>query len=344
MIEIKQLSKVYQTNNGPMIALEEITLSVAKGQIFGIIGKSGAGKSTLIRCVNMLAPPSSGTVHIAGVDITPLRGKALRAERRKIGMIFQHFNLLSSKTVFANVALPLKLEGQSKAQIQQRVDQLLDLVGLSDKAKVYPSELSGGQKQRVAIARALASEPDVLLCDEATSALDPHTTQNILTLLHSINQKFNLTIMLITHEMAVIKEVCDHVAVIDQGLIIEQGPVLEIFTQPQHPVTRELINTALRLDIPDSIKNALKIERQPEHEPLIRFTFVGNEASKPFLSKLTEALQIEFSILQANIELLDALPIGIMLVQAEIDDEKLNSMMAFAQQHHVNAEVLGYVR
>lgn len=344
MIRIEGLSKFYPSKDAQVTALKDVSLHVAKGEIFGIIGKSGAGKSTLIRCINLLEKPSNGSIKIDGVTINTLSAKALRNERQKIGMIFQHFNLLSSKTVYDNIALPLKLAKYSKQAIAQKVASLLELIDLSSKKDVYPAQLSGGQKQRVAIARALACNPHVLLCDEATSALDPHTTQNILNLLRDINKKLNITIVLITHEMSVVKEICDQVAIIDHGKIIEQGSVLDIFTHPTQDITRELINTALRLDLPESIKDILVKERAPEHEPLIRFTFIGNEAGKPFLSKLTEDLKISFNVLQANIELIHQQAVGIMLVQAIADDIKLDNILEYAQQHQVQSEVLGYVR
>ena len=344
MIRITGLSKQYNSSSGNVSALSNINLDIEKGQIFGVIGKSGAGKSTLIRCINLLEKPSAGSIQIDQLEITDLSKQALRSERRKIGMIFQHFNLLSSKTVFENIALPLMLANVSKALIASKVSELLELTGLTDKRGSYPAQLSGGQKQRVAIARALANDPHVLLCDEATSALDPHTTQSILTLLRDINKKLQLTILLITHEMSVIKDICDQVAIIDQGEIVEQGDVLQIFTHPKQQVTRELINTALRLDLPESIKEILAAEREPEHHPLIRFTFFGNEAGKPFLSKLSAELKIEFNILQANIELIHQQPVGIMLVQAIADESELEKTLTYAQQHGLQTEVLGYVR
>lgn len=344
MIYIKNVSKNYQSSTGEVSALSAVNLTVDKGQIFGVIGKSGAGKSTLIRCINLLEQPSSGSIQIDDIDITALSQKALCTERQKIGMIFQHFNLLSSKTVFDNIALPLRLANAKKQHIETKVNELLELTGLANKRDSYPAQLSGGQKQRVAIARALTCDPHVLLCDEATSALDPHTTKNILNLLRDINKKYQLTILLITHEMNVIKEICDQVAVIDHGQIIEQGNVLQIFTHPQQNVTRELINTALRLDLPESIKEILAKEREPGHHPLVRFTFIGNEAGKPFLSKLAEELKIEFNILQANIELIHQKPVGIMLVQALVDEKELKQTLSYAEQQGLQTEVLGYVR
>ena len=340
MIDITNLTKVY----GDTVALNDISLSIKKGEIFGIIGKSGAGKSTLIHSINLLEVPTSGSVTIAGVEITKLSGKALREERRKIGMIFQHFNLLSCRTVFDNIALSLELIKTPKKMIEAKVNSLLKLTGLEDKRDVYPAQLSGGQKQRVAIARALANDPEVLLCDEATSALDPHNSKNILNLLKEINQKLGLTIVLITHQMEVVKEVCDRVAILDQGEIVEQGNVLDVFTQPKHALTRELIGTTLKLDLPEAIQNALHLERaDPEHHPIIRFTFVGSSASKPFLSALTEKLHIPFTILQANIDLVHGNPVGIMLVQTDANEEQLSAIATFAKEQQLNAEVLGYV-
>jgi D-methionine transport system ATP-binding protein len=343
MIKIDKLTKAYTSKQGDVLALDNVSLHIKKGQVFGVIGKSGAGKSSLIRCINLLEKPTSGTIKIGDLEITQLSAKALRVERRKIGMIFQHFNLLSSKTVFENIALPLKLSDIPKKAIQQKVTELLALTNLEDKRDAYPAELSGGQKQRVAIARALANEPEVLLCDEATSALDPHTTSSILKLLRDINKQLNLTILLITHEMAVVKDICDAVAVLDQGRIIEQGNVLDIFTHPEEDMTRELINTALRLDLPESIREILVKDRLPEHHPLIRFTFIGKETAKPFMSNLSETLKIQFNILQANIELIHQQPVGLMLVQVLADDEQLIATLKYAYEHGLQTEVLGYV-
>ena len=343
MIEIKQLKKIYNTPSGTVIGLKDIDLTVNKGEIFSVIGKSGAGKSTLIRCINLLERPTTGQITIGNIEITNLSGTALRAERRKIGMIFQHFNLLTSKTVYDNIALPLKLAKKSKVEIETTIKALLELTGLTEKRNAYPAQLSGGQKQRVAIARALANKPDVLLCDEATSALDPHTTKNILNLLRDINKKLGLTILLITHEMSVVKEICDRVTVLDQGKVIESSNVLQIFTNPLQEVTRELISTALRLDLPKSIEENLHVQRTENSYPLIRFTFIGKATAKPFLSKLVEELHVEFNILQANIELIHENPVGIMLVQALVNDDTLIAILKYAADQGLNTEVLGYV-
>lgn len=241
MIELINISKRFREKNREIHALSELNLYVPEGKIFGVIGASGAGKSTLIRCVNLLERPDSGSVRVDGKSLMDLKPSDLAKERRHIGMIFQHFNLLASRTVFENIAFPLELEGWSTAQIKSRVSELLDLVGLTEKAADYPARLSGGQKQRVAIARTLATSPKVLLCDEATSALDPATTQSILLLLKDLNTRLNITILLITHEMRVVKKICDEVAVISAGRLIEQGPVGEVFAHPKHELTKEFI-------------------------------------------------------------------------------------------------------
>lgn len=343
MLKLKHVTKQYATKEKKIVGIHNISLDVKRGEIFGIIGKSGAGKSTLIRCINLLEQPTSGEVIIADEAMTALDQTALRAKRRKIGMIFQSFNLISARTVFENIALPLKLAGKSCEEIKKIVTPLLELTGLTDKQDVYPAQLSGGQKQRVAIARALVNNPEILLCDEATSALDPHTTQTILSLLKTINRKLGITILIITHEMNVIKDICDRVAVLDQGQLIENGDVLTVFTQPQHEITRELLNAALRLDLPKNIQDALRDARHPDHHPLLRLTFIGKETSKPFLSQLTQQFEINFNILQANIELIHDNPVGIMLVQAMVEDEELQNILDYAKQHELQVEVLGYV-
>ena len=261
MIKLSHIVKTYDSPAGPVHALKDISLEIARGEIFGIIGLSGAGKSTLIRCINMLERPTSGTVEVDGRDLTAMNNRELRAVRKKIGMIFQHFNLLSSATVYDNVAFPLRLSGTAEDTIRAKVTDLLGLVGLADKAHQYPSQLSGGQKQRVGIARALASDPSVLLCDEATSALDPQTTKAILRLIADINKKLGLTVVVITHEMQVIKDICDKVAVIDKGVIAEQGTVFDIFTEPQQPQRPALQRPAR--GVPRQRRHTGKDARQP---------------------------------------------------------------------------------
>jgi D-methionine transport system ATP-binding protein len=268
MIEIRGLSKSFHGAGGETEVLKDISLTIRQGEIFGIIGRSGAGKSTLVRCINLLERPDRGTVTVNGLEITALSGRDLRRARQRIGMIFQLFNLLSSRTVYDNVAFPLELAGERKAAIRLAVEPLLELVGLADKRNRYPAELSGGQKQRVGIARALASNPEVLLSDEATSALDPETTTSILELLKDINRKLALTIVLITHEMAVIKDVCDRVAVIDHGSIVEEGRVFDLFTAPQADVTRSIVRNVVDRELPATLK---RVCRAPPTIPEIQY-------------------------------------------------------------------------
>ena len=268
MIKLNNITKIFTLPDKKLTALDNVSLHVPKGQICGVIGASGAGKSTLIRCVNLLERPTHGAVIIDDVDLTQLSDAELVKTRRQIGMIFQHFNLLTSRTVFENVALPLELENKSKAEIQEKTTALLALVGLSDKHNVYPANLSGGQKQRVAIARALASDPKVLLCDEATSALDPATTQSILKLLKEINRTLGITILLITHEMEVVKRICDQVAVIDKGRLIEQGTVSEIFSIPKTELAQEFISSTFHITLPEEYLENLS--DTPKHANRIR--------------------------------------------------------------------------
>jgi len=301
MIEIKGLKKIYGQGEDKVVALDGIDLTIKEGEIFGIIGLSGAGKSTLIRCLNRLEKPTEGKVIVDGFDLTKLSDDQLRLVRRRIGMIFQHFNLLWSRTVAQNVAFPLEIAGEKdKNKIKKRVTELLELVGLSDKANAYPSQLSGGQKQRVGIARALANNPKVLLCDEATSALDPHTTESILQLLASINQKLGITMVIITHEMAVIKAICDTVAVIEDGKIVESGPVLDLFTNPHTKTARRFITTINNQELPEVV-----LERQRAsngYSRLIRVSFLGPSAGEPIISDMIQKFNIKANILYGNID------------------------------------------
>mgnify|MGYP000016602758 FL=1 len=255
MIELVNVEKTYHTSSGDIHALKRTSLTINQGEIFGIIGLSGAGKSTLIRCINMLEVPTAGQVFVDGEELTAMTETQLRKARQNIGMIFQHFNLLASRTVFDNIAFPLEIQGLGKDEIKKRVEPLLELVQLQDRADHYPSQLSGGQKQRVGIARALASNPKVLLCDEATSALDPQTTKSILNLLRDINQRLNLTIVMITHQMEVVKEICDRVAVIENGSIIEEGNMVDVFTNPQNQTTKEFVKSVDKNTLPESLKS-----------------------------------------------------------------------------------------
>ena len=342
MIEIEGLQKSFARDGAAAMVLQDLSLSVKKGEIFGIIGRSGAGKSTLIRCVNMLERPTAGRVTIDGQDITALSGASLRDARRRIGMIFQHFNLLSSRTVFDNVAFPLELAGMSKAQIEQEVLPLLDLVGLSEKRTAYPSQLSGGQKQRVAIARALASKPAVLLCDEATSALDPETTQSILALLKDINQKLALTILLITHEMPVIKAICDRVAVLDKGVVVEQGPVFDVFTAPKSEVTRSMVRDLVDHKLPDWLTEKMN-NAAGKGNPVLRITFSGPHANEPVIADLVKRFDVVLNIIQANVDYIQGLPFGIIIVEAEGTQGAIDEAIAHVNGQDLKAEVLGHV-
>lgn len=344
MIELKFVEKVFETPSGPFRALYPINLSVQAGEIFGIVGKSGAGKSTLIRCINLLERPTSGSVTVAGTELTHLGEKELRLARRRIGMIFQHFNLLASKTVFENIALPLHLAGFSKTEIKNAIQPLLELTGLTDKQDHYPAQLSGGQKQRVAIARALANKPDVLLCDEATSALDPHTTQSILALLKDINQKLQLTIVLITHEMEVVKTISTHIALLDHGQIIEQGNTLEFFKNPKTAQAKELVKSCLKQELPQALALRISHQEQLGYFPLLRIIFSGTAAAQPLISELILTHKVHLSILQANIEYIQGEPLGIMVVKLEESSQGLQQALSFFKDKNTQVEVLGYVQ
>ena len=312
MIELKQVTKRYGKGAKTTEALSGLNLSIKKGEIFGVIGHSGAGKSTLIRCMNLLERPTSGEVWVDGVDLTKLGKQQLQTKRREIGMIFQHFNLLSSANVYDNIAFPLRLAHVDKAKIASKVNELLQLVGLEAHRDKYPAQLSGGQKQRVGIARALASDPQVLLCDEATSALDPQTTDSILKLLLDINKKFDLTIVLITHEMHVIQSICDRVAVIHQGGIVEEGAVAEVFLKPQHPVTREFILG----EAGESAQLALQAPHDGSSK-LCKLTFLGEKTYDSILSRTARETGVDFAILQGTISKIKDIPYGQLIVRLE---------------------------
>ncbi|MFX3616895.1 MAG: methionine ABC transporter ATP-binding protein [Sporolactobacillus sp.] len=298
MIELSDVEKIYQTADGPVQALKNINLSIKEGEIFGIIGYSGAGKSTLIRLINLLEKPDRGQILIDGEAILNLADKSLRQKRKQISMIFQHFNLLWSRTVAANIALPLELSDEPKKKRQNRVAELIRLVGLEGREKAYPAQLSGGQKQRVGIARALANNPKVLLCDEATSALDPKTTDSILQLLTEINRKFNLTIVLITHEMSVIRRICDRVAVLDRGVIAESGTVAEVFSHPQQVITREFV--AERQSIPSVRAEISGDQSQQASSRLVKISYGRGVSQERLLRELYQNTALSIHILQAS--------------------------------------------
>jgi len=343
MIKLANINKIFETTDKPVYALKDVNLNVNKGEIFGVIGSSGAGKSTLIRCVNLLETPTSGSIQLDGVELTQLSKAELCAARRQIGMIFQHFNLLSSRTVFDNVALPLELAGIDKNEIKNKIAPLLELVGLATKHNAYPSELSGGQKQRVAIARALASEPKVLLCDEATSALAPSTTKSILALLKDINERLGLTILLITHEMEVVKNICHKVAIIDKGELIEQNTVANFFANPETELAQIFIEATINLEIPDEYKQRLSLNRTDNSMPLVRLGFTGNSVDSAVISEVSRTLNVDVNILSADIEFAGGIKFGYMLAELIGNKENTVAAKAFFQQHAVNVEVIGYV-
>lgn len=299
MIVLDQIKKIFNTNSGRVTAVDSVNLSIRKGEIFGIIGYSGAGKSTLIRMLNLLERPTEGTVTIDGKDLTQISSKELRLARQQIGMVFQHFNLLWSRTVFENIAFSLEIAGVNKDEIKPRVLELIQLVGLSGKEDNYPSQLSGGQKQRVGIARALANNPKVLLCDEATSALDPQTTDEILDLLVQINKKYNLTIVLITHEMHVIQKICHHVAIMESGRIVEQGDVLTVFSNPQHPVTERFVKQVASED--DSLETVEHLIKKFPKGKIVLLKYLKEKAEQPFITNVIRNYQVDINIIQGKV-------------------------------------------
>jgi D-methionine transport system ATP-binding protein len=332
LIEIKELSKVYETKKGKIVGVDNVSLKVNKGEIFGIVGYSGAGKSSLIRCLNLLEKPTSGEIFIDGIALTKLDSKSLRKARLKIGMIFQHFHLISSKTVFENVAFALKAASQSKVDIEKRVTELLEMVGLSEKRNVFPSQLSGGQKQRVGIARALANNPSVLLCDEATSALDPSTTKSILTLLKKINNELGITIVLITHEMEVVKEICDRMAIMQDGKIVEEGPVYEIFSNPVQALTKQFIDTVLQFELPDHLLNS--------QGTIVKIQFQGTIAEQPVVSDVLQKFNVSGNILHGKIEYIQNIPLGIFIMEIIGESSELERAIEFISEKTQKVEVI----
>ena len=353
MITIRNLNKTFHLKTGDVRALEDVSLQIEDGGIYGVIGYSGAGKSTLVRCLNLLEVPDSGSLEIGeSGEIAFKEGKIYRGGkrmpekeqnqlRRGIGMIFQHFNLLDRSTVFNNIAYPLKFTGMSKEAIHARVCELLDLVGLSDKIDVYPSQLSGGQKQRVAVARALASNPKVLLSDEATSALDPEATESILNLLKDLNRKLGLTIVLITHEMAVIKTVCDRVAVMEEGRVVEEGSVYEVFSHPQKEITRRFVSSASALGKIDKLmRQSPELFAIQPGQKLLRLTFDEGCVSAPIITHIAREYNMDLNLVLANVEILDDMPLGGLIGIASGTPEALAGAMACLSENHVTVEVI----
>ncbi|PMR68799.1 methionine ABC transporter ATP-binding protein [Halomonas heilongjiangensis] len=325
-------------------ALKNVDLHVPQGQIHGVIGLSGAGKSTLIRCVNLLERPTAGSVFVDGQELTGLANGALHRARHRIGMIFQHFNLLTNRNVFDNVSLPLELMGMQRAAIRERVTPLLELVGLADKADQYPARLSGGQKQRVAIARALASRPRVLLCDEATSALDPQTTGSILALLRDINHKLGLTILLITHEMEVVKSICHRVSLISDGKLVEEADVGDFFTAPRTRLGREFLNDFLQLEPPRALIERLEETPGDHTHPVVRLAFSGDAVSTPLISRLARECGVDVSILQAKVESIQERTLGLMIAELIGATRETARAIDYLETHDLHVEVLGHVR
>lgn len=341
MIEIKNISKTFHQKKQTFKALDNVILKVEQGDILGIIGYSGAGKSTLIRTVNLLEKPDYGEVMINGKNFTKLNSKQLATERKKIGMIFQHFNLLSSRTVFENIALPLELDNINKAEINRKVNELLKIVGLEDKAGDYPKSLSGGQKQRVAIARALANDPYLLLCDEATSALDPATTQSILQLLRDINQRLGITILLITHEMEVIKAVCNHVAVIEKGKLLAKGTLSEIISNKENPIIKQFLNSGV-MTIPQEFNKKLQKEPKDGLYPLVEIELNETITVEKLLATIYEKYKIPYKLLKADVEYLGNSNFGKILLQLQGEEEENQQAIYFFNRNKIQNTVRGY--
>ena len=341
MIRLENITKTYVNAGKKFNAADNVTLEIKDGEIFGIIGFSGAGKSTLVRCINLLERPTSGTVTVDDKEITALSAKELRKARKKIGMIFQHFNLMPSRTIFGNVAYPLKGSGLSKQEIADKVHNLLDLVGISEKENAYPSQLSGGQKQRVAIARALANDPKILLCDEATSALDPQTTKSILKLLQKVNETLGITIVVMTHEMDVVKEICNRVAVMDHGNVVEEGEVFSIFATPQNKVTRDFIKTTSNLQkIEELVEAGSPVVALKPGELIVRLSYIEKNASEPLISAVTEKFGIILNIIFADVEIVQNAPIGGTVAIVSGDKDKVEQALTYLKEKNVGVEVI----
>lgn len=338
LIELRNVSKTFITDH-KIQALKDVNLHIPKGEIFGIIGQSGAGKSTLIRCVNGLEKPDTGEVIVDGVNMCKLNPVDLREARKRIGMIFQHFNLLASRTVAGNIAYPLEIAGVKRSAIRERVDELLHLVGLEDKANAYPRQLSGGQKQRVGIARALANRPQVLLCDEATSALDPETTKSVLHLLADINHKMGLTIVLITHEMAVIQEICDQVAVLDNGTIEEIGSVIEILARPRTDAAKRMVQGLISIQIPPELLERPK-QSLTESCVLLKLKFIGSRVHEPVISGMLRKFSVEANILFGKIDQIKDIPFGVLLVEICGLPDQVEKAIAYMNEQGVETEVV----
>lgn len=342
MIQFEGVTKTYQSGKQEIHALNGIDLTVETGEIYGVIGFSGAGKSSLIRTVNLLERPSAGRVLIHGQDVSTLSSKEIRTIRKDIGMIFQHFNLLNSKTVYHNVAMPLLLANIPKNDIEKQVKELLDFVGLADQAQKYPDQLSGGQKQRIGIARALATNPSVLLCDEATSALDPQTTKSILDLLRKINKEYTITILLITHEMGVIREICDKVAVLEAGKVIEQGSVFNVFSNPQQATTKRFVRSVMNDELPESL--LAQIQDKQNNQAIYRLQFTGTSVGQPFMSRVSRDFNVDLNVLFGNITELQGVPYGNLIVEFSGESSEVERALSSIRDSTIQIEeVIDYV-
>jgi len=341
LIELTHISKDFASGGRTVHAVQDVSLSIGKGEIFGIIGFSGAGKSTLVRCINLLERPTSGSVTVDGKEMTALSARELRQARKKIGMIFQHFNLMPSRTVFGNVAYPLRGSGLSGEQIADKVHRLLELVGIGDKAEAYPKQLSGGQKQRVAIARALANDPNVLLCDEATSALDPQTTKAILRLLKNLNEKLGITVVIITHEMAAVKEICDRVAIMEHGRVVEQGEVFNVFADPRQEITRNFIHTTSNLrKIEELIEEDSPVVQLKPGELIVRLSYIQRNVSEPLISTVSRKFDITLNIIFSDIAIVQNAPIGGTVAIISGEREQITQAIAYLIEKNVGVEVI----
>ena len=342
MIELEHLSKTFPGKDS-VHALRDVTLTVQKGEIYGVIGYSGAGKSTLIRCINLLERPDKGTVRVDGVELTALRAAALNRERRKIGMIFQQFNLFATRTVLDNVAYPLRFSGMSRRAVREKAEALLRYVELADKRDAYPSQLSGGQKQRVAIARALACDPKVLLCDEATSALDPQTTASILQLIQRLNREMGITVVMITHQMQVVKEACHRVAVMESGRVVEEGDVFSIFAHPKQEITRTFVDSTTNLNkVEELLEEGAEITRLKPGEKLVRLSYQRGSAAEAIVSTVSRDFGVDVNIVLGSVELIGGVPLGGLVVVSSGRAEGIERALAYFREKNVGVEVIAH--
>jgi len=341
VIVLENLSKAFDSGAKKVEAVKDVSLRIEQGEIHGIIGYSGAGKSTLVRCINLLERPTSGKVFLDDIELTSLSERDLRKNRKKIGMIFQQFNLFASRTAFGNIAYPLKHSGLTKPQIRKKVSELLKLVDLEDKETAYPSQLSGGQKQRVAIARALANDPKLILCDEATSALDPQTTHSILELLKKLNSRLGITILIITHEMQVIKEICQRVTVMENGYAVESGDVFDVFANPKRQITQDFIDTTSNLSkIYALIDEKSQIAGVKPGECLLKFKYLEKQASEPFVSAISRQFNIDVNILFGNLEFIGDAPLGGLVSVVSGRREDIDAAIRYLRDKNVGVEVI----